>query len=219
MRRAGLNRIHIGMESGSNQVLKRVFKGVTKADQVRAGLKVKASGISLSEYIMPGLGGVELSIEHALETAAALNAINPDFIRIRTLAVIPGTALAEHEQQGAFEKPSDAMMAKELRLLIESLDNISSQIKSDHILNLFETLNGQMPGDKDRLINIIDQFFDLSREDRMIYQVGRRMGFFRGPEDLAASPHLEQVRNACINFGVTHDNVDEIIDQLMKRFV
>ncbi|MCG8616822.1 MAG: radical SAM protein, partial [Desulfobacterales bacterium] len=219
IRKAGLNRIHIGMESGSDQVLKNVIKGVRKVDHVQAGLRVKAAGMELSEYIMPGLGGVGLSIEHALETAAALNAINPDFIRIRTLAVTSGTRLAEQERQNQFEKPSDAMMAKELRLLLESLDQITSQIKSDHILNLFETLNGRMPEDKERLISIIDSFFALPEEDRVIYQVGRRMGFFRGPEDLESSPHIEQVRNACKHFGVTHDNVDEIIDQLMKRFV
>ena len=219
MRRAGLNRIHIGMETGSDLVLKRINKGVTKAGHIRAGLKVKAAGMELSEYVMPGLGGIDLSIEHALETAAALNSINPDFIRIRTLAVTSGTKLSEQEQQGLFEKPSDTMMAKELRLLLESLDNIQSQVKSDHILNLFENLNGQLPRDKEKLISIIDRFFDLPEDDRVIYQVGRRMGFFLGPEDMEASPHMDQVRQACRHFGVTPDNVDEIIDQLMKRFV
>ncbi|WDP89404.1 MAG: radical SAM protein [Desulfobacter sp.] len=219
MGRAGLNRIHIGMESGSDLVLKRIKKGIDKAGHIRAGLKVKAAGMELSEYVMPGLGGIDLSVEHALETASALNAIDPDFIRIRTLAVTPGTVLAEQEAEGGFEKPSDAMMAKELRLFLESLDHIRSKVKSDHILNLFETLEGELPGDKDKMIRIIDRFFDLSAQDRVLYQVGRRMGFFRGPEDMADSPNLERVRQACEDFGVTPDNVDHIIDQLMKRFV
>ncbi|MCG8634913.1 MAG: radical SAM protein [Desulfobacterales bacterium] len=219
MRASGLNRIHIGMESGSDLVLKRVNKGVTKAGHIRAGLKVRAAGMELSEYVMPGLGGIDLSIEHALETAAALNAINPEFIRIRTLAVTPGTRLARQEQQGLFEKPSDAMMAKELRLFLESLDNIQSKVRSDHILNLFENLNGQLPRDKEKLIGIIDRFFDLPENDRVIYQVGRRLGFFMGPEDMEDSSHMDQVRQTCKQFGVTPDNVDEIIDQLMKRFV
>ncbi len=217
--RAGLNRIHVGMETGSDTVLVRINKGVSKAGHIEAGLKVKAAGMELSEYVMPGLGGIDLSIEHALETASALNSINPEFIRIRTLAVTSGTKLAEYEDQRLFEKLTDTMIAKELRLFLESLDNIQSQIKSDHILNLFETLNGTLPHDKERLIRIIDRFFELPDEERVIYQVGRRMGFFRGPEDMDNSPHIEQVRQACRHFGVTPGNVDEIIDQLMKRFV
>jgi radical SAM superfamily enzyme YgiQ (UPF0313 family) len=81
---AGLNRIHIGMETGSDTILKLVDKGTTKANHILAGQKVKASGIELSEYYMPGLGGNEYSDLNALETADALNQINPDFIRVRT---------------------------------------------------------------------------------------------------------------------------------------
>lgn len=215
----GLNRIHIGMESGSDVVLKHVKKGVDKATHIKAGLKVKKAGIELSEYIMPGLGGIEFSIDHAMESASALNSINPDFIRIRTLSVIRGTALEELVQKGEFEKPSDIMMAKELRLFIESLDGIDSYVKSDHMLNLFETVNGKLPQDKDKLIRTIDSFFALEPEDQVVYQVGRRMGFFRGPEDMADSPHLSRIKEACRQFDVTPETVDTIINELMRRFV
>ena len=216
---AGLNRIHIGMESGSDIVLKKTRKGATKADHIKAGLKVKQAGMELSEYVMPGLGGIEYSIEHAMETASALNSINPDFIRIRTLAVTNGTALALEAKTGEFEKPTDVMMAKELRLFIESLDGIDSTIKSDHILNLFETINGKLPEDKEKMIEIIDYFFDLEPEKRVLYQMGRRMGFFRGPHDMDNSLHIERVKQACEQYGVTPQNVDSVIDELMKRFV
>lgn len=219
MAQAGLNRIHVGMESGSDAVLKRVNKGVDKAGHIKAGLKVKDAGMELSEYIMPGLGGIDYSIEHALESASALNSIDPDFIRIRTLAVTEGTALDAESRRGEFEKPSDAMMAKELRLFIETLDGITSTVKSDHILNLFETLEGKLPRDKDKMIGVIDSFFALAPKDQVIYQVGRRMGFFRGPEDMAASPHLDRVKQACEHYEVTPENVDTIIDELMRRFV
>ena len=111
------------------------------------------------------------------------------------------------------------MMAIELRLFIESLDGIDSYIKSDHILNLFETINGKMPDDKEKMIEIIDRFFELEPETRILYQIGRRMGFFRGPEDMDGSPHLERVKKACDHYGVTPENVDSVIDELMKRFV
>ncbi|MBU8849990.1 MAG: radical SAM protein [Desulfobacterales bacterium] len=216
---AGLNRIHVGMESGSDIVLKKINKGADKETHIKAGLKVKDAGMELSEYVMPGLGGIDYSIEHAMETALALNSINPEFIRIRTLAVTNGTVLAEETEKGEFQKPNDTMMAKELRLFIETLDGINSYIKSDHILNLFETVNGKMPEDKEKMINIIDRFFELEPEKRILYQIGRRMGFFRGPDDMDDSPHLERVEQACDLYGVTPENVDFVIADLMKRFV
>jgi len=111
------------------------------------------------------------------------------------------------------------MMAKEIRLFLESLDGIDSYVKSDHILNLFETINGKLPDDKGKMIGIIDRFFELTPEDRILYQIGRRMGFFRGPEDMDQSPHLERVKQACRYYGVTPANIDSVIDELMKRFV
>jgi len=216
---AGLNRVHVGMESGSDIVLKKINKGVDKAGHIKAGLKIKKAGMQLSEYVMPGLGGIEYSIEHAMETASALNSINPDFIRIRTLAVTKGTKLAEEAETGDFQKSTDTMMAKELRLFLETLDGIDSYIKSDHILNLFETIDGKMPEDKEKMINIIDNFFELDPDKRVLYQVGRRMGFFRGPDEMENSPHLERVKQACDHYGITYENVDSVIDDLMKRFV
>ncbi|MBW1852487.1 MAG: hypothetical protein JRJ15_13900 [Deltaproteobacteria bacterium] len=88
MAAAGLNRIHVGMESASDKVLSLVQKGTDKAMQIRAGRKVKPAGMQLSEYFIPGLGGKVLSKEHALETADALNQINPNFIRLRARAKI-----------------------------------------------------------------------------------------------------------------------------------
>jgi radical SAM superfamily enzyme YgiQ (UPF0313 family) len=104
MKNAGLNRIHIGLESGADEVLKRVMKGVSQATQIKAGRKVKAAGMELSEYVMPGLGGRELSETHAKETAEALNQINPDFIRLRSLAIPDHVPLHEEYQEGHFEK-------------------------------------------------------------------------------------------------------------------
>jgi len=216
---AGLNRMHVGMESGSDTILKKINKGADKATHIKAGLKVRQAAMELSEYVMPGLGGIDYSIEHAMETASALNSINPEFIRIRTLAVTNGTVLAEEARTGEFQKPTDTMMAKELRLFLETLDGIDSYIKSDHILNLFETINGKMPNDKEKMIGIIDRFFEFEPEKRVLYQIGRRMGFFRGPDEMDGSPHLERVKQACDHYGVTHQNVDSVIDDLMKRFV
>jgi len=216
---AGLNRIHVGMESGSDRVLKRIKKGCTKEDHIKAGLKVKAAGMELSEYVMPGLGGVALSREHALESADALNRIDPDFIRLRTLA-IPGRApLAEEWHRGDFQKCTDLMVAEELKLFLESLHNITSYIKSDHILNLLEGVEGKMPEEKEKIVGVVDLFLSMSAEDQVYYQVGRRMGLFRSTWDMADTSLLEKVKETCRSYNVTVDNVDFVIEELMKRFV
>lgn len=216
---SGLNRIHIGLESGSDTVLKMINKGATKAVHIKAGQKVKKAGIELSEYVMPGLGGVALSQEHAIETADALNQINPDFIRLRSLAIPNHVELYEDYVSGAFEKCPDFVVARELLLFLETLDGITSYIKSDHILNLFEDLEGRYPDDKPAMINVLRRFLALPAEERVLYQVGRRIGVFRGLDDMKNRARLDHAAQAAQQIGVTAENVDAVIDELMKRFI
>ncbi len=185
LREAGLSRIHVGMESGCDPLLRFVCKGVTAADQVEGGRKIREAGISLCEYVMPGLGGKDWSREHALATADALNQIDPDHIRLRTLQAVPGTELAQKIKGGEFQPLDDEAILREIRLLIENLEGIGSEIVSDHILNLLEELEGKLPGDRERLLGVIDRFFSLPPEERMIFRLGRRMGVYRRLDDLS----------------------------------
>ena len=219
IRNAGLNRIHIGLESGSDKVLKMTKKGVTKETHIKAGLKVKKAGMELSEYVMPGLGGKTYSKEHALETADALNQINPDFIRLRTLAIPGSVALYDDYETGRFEKCTDLMMAEEVLFFIESLNGITSVLKSDHILNLFQNLEGKLPEDKENMLDIVRRFLAMTPERQCVYQVGRRFGFFSRLSDMGSPRRLERAEKACREFGITPENVDEVIDELMKRFI
>jgi len=184
LREAGLNRIHVGLESGSDRVLELVRKGCTAAQQIEGGKRVVAAGIELSEYVMPGLGGRQLSEDHALETARVLNAVNPHFIRIRSLAIPQGTPLRERWEKGGFERLSDEEIVREERLFIDRLDGISSYLASDHILNLLEEVEGRLPGDKQKLLAVIDRFLSLPPEERLLFQLGRRLGVFRYLDDL-----------------------------------
>ncbi len=219
MKNAGLNRLHIGLESGSDKVLENVKKGATAASHIRAGLKVKKAGIELSEYVMPGLGGRELWKHHAVETARVLNAINPHFIRIRTLA-IPNTAeLFKDLQSGKFKKCTDVMIGREIRTFMEHLNGIDSVIKSDHILNLFQEIEGKFPGDKASMIQILTDFLAMNPESRMLYQVGRRLGLFAGLHDLEKPNLFARVHKFCKDNHVTPENVDSITDDLVKRFI
>ena len=185
LRDAGLTRIHIGLESGSDPVLKSIKKGSTAADHIEGGQKVVEAGISLSEYIIPGLGGDRWSRENALETARVINEINPDYVRMRSLQVRRGTDLYRMMKDGEFKPLGDEDVIREIRLFIENLDGIKSRIVSDHILNLLEELNGELPGDKEKLLGIIDRFFAMPEEDRLIYRLGRRKGIYTSLDDLS----------------------------------
>jgi hypothetical protein len=216
---AGLTRLHVGLESGSDQVLALVKKGVTKAKQIVAGLKVKEAGIELSEYVMPGLGGQALSRAHAVETADALNQINPDFIRMRTLAIPPQVPLFAECEAGRFEKCTDLMMSGELLTFVESLDGITSRLRSDHILNLFADLEGNLPEDKDRIVAMLRTFLEMDPQRQRLYQVGRRLGIVGRICDLEAPLTLAEVERAYRELGVNAHNVDQITDALMARYV
>ena len=101
---AGLNRVHMGMETGSDTALELVKKGTTKEKHILGGQRVKEAGIELSVYYMPGLGGTEYSYENAVETADAINKIDPDYIRIRTLAVSGNSLLSEDYEKNIFHR-------------------------------------------------------------------------------------------------------------------
>lgn len=216
---AGLDRVHLGMESGSNDVLALVQKGVTKEQHIQAGLKVKAAGLELSEYVMPGLGGRRLSQVHALETADALNRIDPHFIRIRTLAIPPSAPLADEWRAGRFEKCTDLMMAHELLAFIENLDGISSVVASDHILNLLQEVRGRLPDDKQQMLEVIRTFLALTPSEQALYQVGRRTGIFACVAHMDVPHRRAEAEAVCRALSVTPGNVDEVTDRIMRSFV
>jgi len=154
LKEAGLSRIHVGLESGNDEVLKRVKKGATSEEQIRAGKMIKEAGIQLSEYVILGLAGKGLSEEHALDTARAINEIKPDFVRLRTLVPKVNTLLLYQIRKGKFKLLSPHEVLKEARLLIENIE-CETLITSDHYSN-YINLEGRLPQDKNRLLSQID---------------------------------------------------------------
>jgi biotin synthase-like enzyme len=219
LKEAGLSRIHIGMESGADEVLKTVRKGTTQRMHIQAGQKVKAAGMELSEYYMPGLGGRRRFEMNAKETAAALNQINPDFIRLRTLAIAAHTPLFEDWAAGRFDKATDVMMARELLLFLESLSGITSVIKSDHILNLLPEVDGKLPEDRERLLGIVRTFLALEPELQSLYRLGRRLGILSGLQDLEDAGKIGQVEDICRRSNLRPEEVEAVTDDLMRRFI
>ena len=171
---AGLDRLHLGLETGDPDLLKFINKGATPEQMIRAGRKVKEAGIELSEYLMLGLGGADGWESHARESAAVLNAIDPDFIRVRTMTLIPGTPLYEAYETGEYNPANILEMLLEERLLIECLEGIHSEFHSDHVSNLVPVYGKFMDDKADMLetlapiIERIEQNKDkLSNEPRI----------------------------------------------------
>jgi len=204
IREAGLNRIHVGLETGYDPLLKLVKKGVSASQQVEAGKKVLEAGMELSEYVMPGLGGKELWEAHALATADVLNQINPHFIRIRSLRVPERVLLYEKIRSGEFHMQSDDNIAEELRVFIERLEGISSMVTSDHIMNLLEEVTGKLPEDKGKMLEVIRRYQELPDKDRLIYRVGRRGGAYRSTDDLQRD-------------RATYEKLQRLIEELMAK--
>jgi hypothetical protein len=219
LRRAGLNRIHIGLESGNDKVLEFMKKGVTGAQHVEAGLKVKAAGISLSEYVMPGLGGTAYWREHAIDTARVLNKIDPHFIRLRTLAVPMGCPLYDKVQKGEFTPLNDDEIARELALFLENLDGISSNLYSDHILNLFEDISGKLPGAKEDMLDLVNRYLNMPDRERQLFRLGRRVGYFRTLEDMDKTDAVTPVIKLHEQLQVSGVAVDDYIRKTMTRFI
>jgi radical SAM superfamily enzyme YgiQ (UPF0313 family) len=217
---AGLSRIHMGLESGYDPILQYIQKGVTAKEHIEAGQKIKQSGISLSEYIMPGLGGKAMWREHAVETARVLNQINPDFIRVRTLKVLKVMPLCRKIEDGEFELLSDDEMVEEQKLLIENLDGITSRITSDHILNLLEEVDGNLPEDKEKILGVIDRYLALSQSDRQNFRLGRRAGFYRSLDDMGNAELRSRVDAVMRRIEKQRPGeLDRVISELMESFL
>jgi len=220
MKEAGLTRLHIGLETGYDFLLKYLNKGVTKEEHIECGKKVKESGIELSEYVVLGVGGKKWWREHAFETADALNRIDPDFIRFRTLKVLRGMPLYEKVENGDFIISHDEEILLEERLLIENLDGITSYIKSDHILNLLEEIDGKLPDDKEKILSVIDDFLSMDEEQRIVYRFGRRTGIYRSVDDLGDELTYLKIKKAVREMEEKEPgSVEKTLSLLLENYI
>lgn len=141
IREAGLDRLHIGLETGDDELLSLVQKGVTQAEQIAGGRKAIAAGFQVSEYWMPDLGGRERRRQHAKNTAQALTAINPHYIRSRPLVPRPGTPIYDEVAQGRMQLSSPHERLEELDWMIGALE-VSSKVCFDHAMNAWRDRRG-----------------------------------------------------------------------------
>ena len=179
LRQAGLDRIHSGYESGSDRVLQMIAKGATQEEEIIGGQKVRNAGIELSIYFMPGVGGKALSEENALETAKVINAVDPDFVRLRTFVLRSGSLMEELQKNGQYTEPTDMEKLKEIRQMIAHIDPQKARgtLTSDHIINLLQQVSGSLDRDIPFMLSYIDAYLALPELEQRKYQLARRMGF------------------------------------------
>lgn len=216
---AGLTRIHVGMESGCDAVLQLVNKGMTSEDHIKGGRNIKEAGIELSEYYMPGLGGRKLWQEHAAESARVLNAINPDFIRLRTLMLSESLNMWARVQSGEFEMMGEDEIIKEIGEFISRLD-FTGVLKSDHILNLLPELEGRFPESKQACLDTVNRYLNMPLKERLNFRLGRRAGIYERLNDLYDADKYYRVDEAMCKVGAyTTEKVDELIEGIKQRFI
>lgn len=171
--KAGLDRLHIGLETGDDDLLKIVKKGVTSQGHIKAGQKSIKAGFQVSEYWMPGLGGQEMWEGHAVNTARVLNAIDPHYIRSRPFRPAPGTLLNTQYQSGQFHMLSAQGQLNELKLMVQEL-KVNSRVCFDHAGNYWRDRHGgnlfsqsyegyKFPQQKDEVLALIEEGLNVNQ--------------------------------------------------------
>ncbi len=162
LNRLGLKIAYLGVETGDEELLKKVKKGATYAQLVEAGRKLKEGGITLSVTVLLGLGGVEGSREHALKTGRVLSDIDPDFAGALTLMLVPGTPLHKDWKEGRFSLISPFQSLEELKLMIENSNFTNCFFTANHASN-YLPLKVRLPGQKAEVIEMINKV--LAKKD------------------------------------------------------
>jgi radical SAM superfamily enzyme YgiQ (UPF0313 family) len=168
---SGLDRLHIGLETGDDKLLKIVKKGTTPEDHIKAGQKALKAGFQVSEYWMPGLGGTHHSWNHAKNSAEVLNKINPHYIRSRSFTPRPGTLYFEQASKNKLDRQTPAEQLHEIKLMLENL-TVTSKICFDHAGNHWKKADGRLllnqsyegykfPEEKDRLLDLLETGIEI----------------------------------------------------------
>ena len=217
---AGLTLLYCGMESGSDTILKKIRKGITSRDLIQSASMAKEAGMQLSEFIILGLGGMALWEEHATETARVLNAIDPDYIRVLTIGVKKGSGLEQQMQRGEYRLQTERNLIEEQRLLIDSLNGVSSYYVNHHGVDLLMEARGRLPEEKPRLLAIMDRYLSMPEDERLNYTLGRRLGYYRRMDDMQNFSLKQFIDGKVAELRLAYPGqIEEIFHQLRERIV
>ena len=163
LREKGLTQYYLGIESGHDQVLLDLVKGVDAEEMIRVALKAHEAGVKLSTMVLLGAGGRALSAEHARESARVVNAIQPRFVSTLVMTPVEGTPLDEAARRGEVDDLHPVELAAELREFVANLELEGTIFRSNHASNTL-TLRGTLPKDKANLVEVLDTV--LAHPDR-----------------------------------------------------
>jgi radical SAM superfamily enzyme YgiQ (UPF0313 family) len=155
LHRLGLHTLYMGLESGSDEVLARAHKREKADEMVEAGRRASACGLRMSVMVLAGLGGRDLSGEHAAASARALNRMQPRLLSILCVTPVPGTELFDEIERGEFHEPSQQGIVSEIRALIAGLELEKTVFRANHVSNTVP-LQGRLPADKHSLLEKLD---------------------------------------------------------------
>ncbi len=159
LRGMGLKMIYLGVETGNSQLLEKIHKGVTYEQMVEAGRRVKEAGMMLSVTVLLGVGGIEKSVEHALDTAKILTDIDPDYAGALTLMLIPDTPLYDEYITGKFVMPDTFGYIKELYLIIANANFTNCYFTSNHASN-YLPIRAFLPRQKEKILKMISSVIE-----------------------------------------------------------
>ena len=168
----------MGLETGSGKLLKKIQKGITPEEFSESCAKAKDAGFEISLYVLLGLGGEDMWEEHAMETAAILNRINPHYIRVRTLQPQPCSEIFTDMKEGRFKKASPETVLNEQKKIIENA-GFSSHYLSDHLTN-YIPLNGVLPKDRQKMLSCINESLAALKDDPAVQERFYRKDRIRG---------------------------------------
>ena len=192
LKAAGLTRIHVGVESGSDAVLDLISKGCRSEHHITGCRRAVEAGFEVCCYVMPGLGGSKFSKEHARETARVLKAIDPQHVRLRTLWIDRGSPLEDMAKRGDFSLLEEDDVVFEIQRMLKNLVGASGQVISDHDRNLLMELEGHLTDDADKLQRLCTDFLNLPIVIRDAFVVARRSGCYMGLNDFLADRATQQ---------------------------
>ena len=155
LREAGLGIVYMGVETGNEELLKWIRKGVSRAEISEAGIKAREAGLTVSVTVINGLGGVDKMVPHAADTATLINEIDPHYLGLLTVMVVDGTPIAGMIERNEYKVPAPMEILAEIRMMVEGLETSNCVFRANHASN-YLPLKGTLPDDKQKLLDTLD---------------------------------------------------------------